>query len=215
MNKTRKNIYLTVGVCLAFAVVLLLGFIYKLSQPRILSDHEMREYGAMVLPTPRHFSEFRLEDHRGEPFTPEDLEGKWTLIFFGFSHCPDVCPTTMGTLARVYRELEPREQQDLQVLMVTVDPERDTPEKLAQYVPYFHPDFIGVTGDRYELLNLATQLSVVYNKVPLEGDDYTMDHSGNIVIINPKGDYHGFFRPPFEEGSLRVAWRSMREKFDH
>ena len=93
--------------------------------------------------------------------------------------------------------LDEDEKKNLQVVMLTVDPERDTEAKLAAYVPYFNPDFIGVTGNPYQILNLATQLSVVYAKVPTGGNDYTLDHSGNVVIINPRGDYHGFFRPPF------------------
>src|SRR5690606_14799261 len=158
---------------------------------------------------PRRFSDFQLVTHSGEAFTKSSLEGKWTLIFFGFSHCPDICPTTLATLNRLVAALKDSEKKDIQVVMLTVDPERDTPEKLAQYVPYFNKDFIGVTGNQYQILNVATQLSVVYTKAPLKGDDYTMDHSSNVVIINPKGDYHGFFRPPFEEGAMRVAWRSM------
>ncbi len=211
----RKKILLTVVLCLAFVAVLLAGFMYRLSQPRILSDAEMREYGAMIHKTPRRFSEFQLVNHRGEPFTPEDLEGQWTLIFFGFTNCPDICPATLATLDKVVTPLGEGEREDLQVVMLSVDPARDTPEKLSDYVTYFNEDFVGVTGDRYEILNLATQLSVVYNKVPLDNGDYTMDHSGNIVIINPRGDYHGFFRPPFEEGNLRVALRSMMHTFEH
>ncbi len=209
----KKNIILTVVVCVAFTLVVLGGFMYRLSQPRILNEWEMREYGAMMLDTPRRFSDFELVDHRGEPFTEANLEGQWTLVFFGFTHCPDICPTTLATLNKVIAPLDDSLKEQVQVVMLSVDPERDTVAKLARYVPFFNPDFVGVTGNPHQILSLATQLSVVYNKVPLEGDDYTVDHSGNIVLINPVGDYHGFFRPPFEEGSVRVALRSMIARF--
>lgn len=211
---TRKRIIVTVVACLAAVAVVLVAFVNKLTTPRTLSAHELREYGAMVLDSPRRFSDFTMVDHRGDAFTKSDLEGKWTLVFFGFTHCPDICPTTLATLARVYEPLTEEEKANLQVVLLSVDPERDTMDKLAQYVPYFHPDFIGIRANPAELLSFATQLGVVYNKVPLEGDDYTIDHSGTVVIINPRGDYHGFFRPPFEEGSLRVAWRSLARSFE-
>lgn len=214
-----RNIRLTIILCVSFSLVLLGGFMYRLTKPRILSDAEMREYGAMMLSTPRRFSDFSLLDHRGNEFTKARLMDKWTLIFFGFTHCPDICPTTLATLNKVITPLKEEEKANLQVILLSVDPERDTPGKLAAYVPYFNPDFIGVTGNPYEILNLATQLNAVFSKVPLkaegEGNDYTVDHSGNIAVINPMGDYHGFFRPPFEEGSVRVAIRSLIYKFEH
>lgn len=211
----KKRIYLTVVLCLCFVVILLAGFMHRLSKPRILNEYELREYGAMMLEVPRRFSEFQLLDHRGEPFDNEDFKGKWSLIFFGFTHCPDICPTTLATLNKVVTPMTEEEKENLQVVLLSVDPERDTVAKLAEYVPFFNKSFVGLTGDPYQVLNLATQLGVVYNKVPLEGEDYTMDHSGNIVLINPRGDYHGVFRPPFEEGSLRVALRSIIYSFDH
>lgn len=213
--KLKKKIWVTVALCAAFSALMVAGLMNKLSTPRMLTSYEMREYGAMLLETPRRFSEFQLLTHTGAPFTQESLQGKWTLVFFGFTHCPDICPTTLATLNRLVNVLDEREQNNIQVVMLTVDPDRDTPETLAQYVPYFNKDFIGVTGNPYQILNLATQLSVVYTKVPLQGDDYTMDHSSNVVIINPRGHYHGFFRPPFEEGQMRVAWRSMASGFRH
>lgn len=210
---TKRNIWLTVAACVAFALLMVVGLVHKLTQPRILTPFEMHEYGAMLLDKPRQFSDFELVSHQGAPFTRESLEGKWTLIFFGFTHCPDICPTTLATLDRLVKVLDDKEKASIQVVMLSVDPERDTPEKLAAYVPYFNPDFVGVTGNPYQILNLATQLNVIYTKVPISADDYTVDHSGNVVIINPRGDYHGFFRPPFEEGAMRVAWRSLVRTF--
>lgn len=211
----NKKIALTVVLCVAFSLVVLAGFMHRLSKPRILHDHEMREYGAMMLEVPRRFSEFELSSHRGGTFTKADLVGKWTLIFFGFTHCPDICPSTLATLNKVVNAMTEKEKQEVQVVLLSVDPERDTVAKLAEYVPYFNPNFIGLTGNPHQIFSLATQMGVVYSKVPLEGDDYTVDHSGNVVLINPMGDYHGFFRPPFEEGSVRVALKSLMYTFEH
>ncbi len=207
------SVRLTVVVVLVFVTLVLAGFVYKLNQPRILNKYELRANGAVELDTPRKFSDFQLTDHRGQPFTQENLKGKWTLIFFGFTHCPDICPTTMAAAARMYTALDADEQQNLQIVLISLDPERDTPEQLAKYVPYFNSDFIGASGNQYVLLKLATELNVAYSKVNLENGDYTIDHSGNLVLINPYGHYHGFMKPPFEEGSMRLAWRSINASF--
>ena len=157
--KRQRGIRLTVILVLLAVAAIMGGFIYKLSQPRILNTHELRENGAILLDTPRRFSDFTLTDQQGQPFNKDRLKGKWTLIYFGFTSCPDICPTTLATVAKMYRELKPEEQQDLQVVLLSVDPERDTTEVLAQYVPYFHPEFVGVSGNPYVTLKLATELS--------------------------------------------------------
>ncbi len=215
-SKTVKGVrYTVVGVLVVVGLVML-GFINKLSSPRILNEHELQTYGAYELPIPRRFSDFELIDQHGESFTRDNLEGKWTLIFFGFTHCPDICPTTMSVLGKMYTGLKPEEQENMQVVLVSLDPERDTPEVLSKYVPYFHQDFIGATANQYVLLKLATELNVAYSKVPLgDGEDYTIDHSGNVILINPYGHFHGYLRPPFEHGSLRVALRSIQASFEH
>ena len=101
---------------------------------------------ALLLNSPRALPAFELVDQNGNPFGPARLSGRWTFVFFGFTHCPDVCPTTLFTLNEVVRQLEdlPEDQRPA-VLMVSVDPNRDTPDKLASYVPYFNPDFLGLT----------------------------------------------------------------------
>ena len=207
------SVHLTLVVVLVFVALVLTGFVYKMNQPRILTKYELRANGAVELDTPRKFSDFQLTDHHGQPFTQENLKGKWTLIFFGFTHCPDICPTTMAAAARMYAALDEDERENLQVLLISLDPERDTPEQLAKYVPYFNSDFIGVSGNQHVLLKLATELNVAFSKVDLDNGDYTIDHSGNLVLINPYGHYHGFMKPPFEEGSMRLAWRSINASF--
>lgn len=213
-QNSKRGIRLTLLCVTVFVALILAGFIHKISQPRILNAYELRENGAVLLDMPRKFSDFELVDHRGQVFGAENLTGQWTLLFFGFTHCPDICPTTMAAAAKMYEGLEQEDKEQLQVVLISLDPERDTTEKLSQYVPYFNPDFIGATGNQYVLLKLATELNVAFNKVQLETGDYTIDHGANMVLINPYGHYHGFFKPPFEEGSMRMAWQSIKATFE-
>ena len=158
--------------------------------------------------------EFELIDHYGKPFNRSRLEGQWTLMFFGFTHCPDVCPTTMTFLNTFLASLEGTEAQDPQIVMVSVDPARDTVEQLADYVPYFNPDFTGVTGEFLDLHRFATALNIPFRKVVEDDGSYQVDHSSNIVLINPRGDYHGFFRAPLDLAKMKVTYRSARFLWD-
>jgi len=116
-------------------------------------------------------------------------------------------------LAQTYGALKPVDKADLQVVLVTVDPARDSAEQLAKYLARFDSSFIGLNGSQVELMAFARQLLVAYEP-ELEGkDNYQVAHSGNLMLINPRGELHGYFRPPFVHGSLRVAWRSIRETF--
>lgn len=214
-QKNRGSVKLTVTVLVVFIVLVIAGFAFKLNQPHVLSQQELQANGAVLLETPRRFSEFQLTNQRGSVFDKESLKGKWSLLFFGFTHCPDICPTAMAAAAKMYAGLEPGERENLQVVLISLDPERDTTDKLAEYVPYFNPEFIGATGNQYVLLKLATELNVAFTKVELEGGDYTIDHSGNMVLVNPYGDYHGFLKPPFAEEQMRSTLRSIMTSFQH
>ncbi|WP_205617502.1 SCO family protein [Pelomicrobium methylotrophicum] len=131
---------------------------------------------------------FRLVDHTGTPRTLEDFRGKVVVVFFGFTHCPDVCPTTLTEIALALKRLPPEEAQRVQVLFITVDPERDTPEVLAQYVPAFHPGFLGLTGDAAAVAEAARSFKVFYQKQPGEAPgSYSMDHSAGTYVFDPQG----------------------------
>jgi len=197
-----------------FIALILAGFVHKFTQSRILNKYELQQNGVILLETPRKFSEFKFTDHNGNPFGSDQLKDKWSLLFFGFTHCPDICPTTMAAAAKMYAELDEDEKEQLQIVLVSLDPERDTTEKLAQYVPYFNSDFVGATGNQYVLLKLATELNVAFTRVELENGDYTIDHSGNMILINPYGHYSGFLKPPFAEGNMRNALRSIMASFE-
>jgi len=206
-----RNIRLTVLGLLILIGIVVAGFVNKISQPRVLTNSELKLNGAFVFDTPRALPPFNLVDHRGEPFDPARLTGHWTLVFFGFTHCPDICPTTMAFLARLMGQLEGLpEHEDTQVVMVTVDPARDDVAQLARYVPYFDPGFIGVTGEFMDIHRFATALNTPFRKVPGQGEDYQVDHSANVVLINPRGDYHGFFKAPLDLAKMKLAYRSIR-----
>lgn len=210
----ERRVALTVALVLAFVAVVLISFVLRVQQPRLMSEAELNANGLVILDTPRALSDFRLTDHRGDAFTPEDLSGHWSLVFFGFTQCPDVCPTTMALLDRFHGALEGTEAEEPQVVMVSVDPARDTPPRLAGYVPYFNEAFVGVTGEFLDLFRFATELNAPFRKVPGQGDDYLVDHSANVVLINPRGDYHGFFRAPLDLARMKVTFRAVRQRWE-
>lgn len=212
---TQTRVWLTVGAILLFIVVILVSFVNRIQQPRIMSASEMQANGLYAFETPRDFGDFQLVDHRGDPFTPNALEGQWTLLFFGFTHCPDICPTTMSFLARLVEQLDGTEAANTQVVLVTVDPARDTPETLAGYVPYFDPDFLGVTGEFIEILGFARSLNAPFRKVTADDGSYQVDHSANVMLINPRGHFHGFFKAPLDLAKVKVTYRSARYLWEH
>jgi protein SCO1 len=211
--QTRGIRFTVIGV-LIFILIIVAGFVNRIGQPRVLSPADMQANGAFLLQTPRDIGDFELLDHRGQPFVPASLEGKWSLLFFGFTYCPDICPTTMAFLNQFVQELEGTESADTQVLMVSVDPARDTVEQLASYVPFFNPEFIGVTGEFLDLHRFATALNTPFRKLPGQDENYLVDHGSNVVLINPRGDYHAFFKAPLDLAQMKVTYRSMRALWD-
>ena len=138
--------------------------------------------------------DFALTDHTGKPRTLADFRGKVVLIFFGYTRCPDVCPTTLGELKLVMQRLG-EDAKRVQVLFVTVDPERDKPELLAQYVPAFDSSFIGLYGDAEATAKTAKEFKVFYQKVPgAKPDSYTMDHTAGSYVIDAQGRLRLFVR---------------------
>ncbi|MBI4193604.1 MAG: SCO family protein [Betaproteobacteria bacterium] len=130
--------------------------------------------------------ELRLTDHNGKPRTLADFRGKVVVIFFGFTHCPDVCPATLAELALVARDLG-KDADGMQVLFVTVDPERDTPEVLKQYVPSFDPRFLGLYGDAGATARVAKEFKIFFQKQPLPGGSYSVDHSAGTYVLDRQG----------------------------
>ncbi|WP_160151818.1 SCO family protein [Microbulbifer sp. ALW1] len=210
----KRGIYLSIAVMVLFMIAVLAGFLHKMGQPRVITDAELQLNGAIKLERPRILDEFELLADTGEVFKTSALEGRWTLVFFGFTHCPDVCPTTLATLNNFYQTLDEATRKDTDILLVSVDPQRDQPQQLHDYVRYFNPEFHGVTGEFLSLKRFANQLNVPFNKVPLEDGNYTVDHGSQVVLINPRGHYHGFFKAPLDPAKMKLTYRSMRTTYN-
>ena len=169
---------------------------------------------ALLLETPRELPAFSLVDHHGRPFELTSLSGRWTLVFFGFTHCPDVCPSTLFTLKQVSESLADLAEQDRPaVVMISVDPGRDTPEKLASYVPYFDPGFIGVTGDMPQIMSLTKAMGVAFAYTPLTdgGEGYSVDHTASIFLLDPQGRLAAIFGTPHAAERIVGDYRRVLE----
>jgi protein SCO1/2 len=155
-----------------------------------------------LLPQPRAIAPFALADLDGEPYTLAQLQGHWTLLFAGFTHCPDVCPTTLSLMAQLRRQLAAGPTR-LELLFLSVDPERDTPARLKAYVDHFDASIRGVTGPAAALDAFCASLGLTYVKVPGAGaGGYTVDHSAALVLLDPQGRIAAYFQPPHRLDTL-------------
>jgi protein SCO1 len=154
-------------------------------------------------PQPRELADFQLSRSNGAPLTRADLQGHWSLMFFGFTHCPDICPNTLGVLKAVRATLAEQKKTDaVQVYFISVDPERDQPEVLGRYAAFYDPGFVAATGSDEQLQHLTRSLGLLYARVPDKGGSYTVDHSASIVLVNPQGRLFGLFRPPLDAAAI-------------
>jgi len=182
-------------------------------------EHESR---AMLLPDqvitlfpdPKPLTAFALTDHKNRVFDLASLKGKWSFVFFGFTHCPDVCPTTLAALARVRDNIAKNTvgAEDIQFVFVSVDPNRDTTSKLRQYVDYFDTSFLGVTGDKAQISNLAGQLGAAYQVAFTPGmENYPVYHTTAVFLLDPRARYHAVFTPPHDAEAISRRFKVVRE----
>ncbi len=178
-----------------------------------LKEAEPPDIQGLLWPDPKVVQPFALTDQRGEPFTLAQLTGRWSFLFFGYTHCPDVCPTTLAMLDKVSRELDrgPTSNRDVQFVFVSVDPGRDTPEYLGKYVGYFNPDFLGVTGADEALTQLTRQLGIYTEREPPDADgNYLVGHGTAVLLIDPAGRLVGVFQAPHDALDVAERFRQMR-----
>ena len=195
---------------LAGAAGLAGGFVY---QRLVFTQPERSEIASLLWPNPKVVGEFELVDQYKRPFGLSQLQGKWTFMFFGYSHCPDVCPVTLTVLRDVEEQLKttPAEAKDVQFAFVSVDPARDTPEYLHEYLSYFNPDFIGLTGSDDNLGALTRQLGVLYKlQEPDSNGFYLVDHTAAILLTDPAGRLVGIFQLPHEGAYITDQFRQIR-----
>lgn len=206
----------TVGLCLLFIAVVVGMFVYSTTRTVTLSVEELVSKGVLTLERPRDIVPFSLATADGNSFTNENLLGKWTFIFFGFTNCPDICPVSMSVMGQAEQRLRADNANlaaQFQGVLVSVDPERDTPEVLGPYVKAFSKNFVGVYGDREPVAAFAQQLNATFAKVPDGDGGYQIDHTGTIAVINPKGHYHGFIKMPHKAETVAMTFRSYATNF--
>ena len=204
---------------MAILVFALAGGIGLLEAQKFLDDPSARapETQAVTLfPQARPLPPFSLQQSDGTQLVPGELQGHWTVVFIGFTFCPDVCPTTLAELAQAQRQWEDLpEAVRPRVLFVSVDPERDTPERAGEYAAAFHPDILAATADIPALEAFTRSLSLVFMKVaPPEGfpdSQYTIDHSGSLAVLDPQARMAGVISPPFDPAAIAADLRMLTE----
>ena len=200
MSRTQKTV-----IVLAAFVALVLG----LTVNKVLNSKgdgtdkvAMLDAGIVLLPQSRSLPGLALTDQDGQAVQLDQLKDKWSLLFFGYTFCPDICPTTLAQLRQLQGMLPAEAKDKLRVVLVTVDPHRDTPEQLKKYLGFFDAGFQGLTGAQADIQKLASAVSIPFIPADTSKENYTVDHSGNLVIIGPDGSQRGFIRAPLNNDKL-------------
>lgn len=158
---------------------------------------------ALVYQQPRSILPFALTDHNGDEFANDRLAGKWSLVFFGYTSCPDVCPVTLQELNYVYADLNKAAEDPVQILLVSADPRRDTTQRLNNYINYFNKDFIALRAEHDVLFPFSRNLGLMYSITDdMSKENYLVNHSASIVLINPQGKIQAIFKPAVQVGQV-------------
>ncbi|MBP5089430.1 SCO family protein [Pseudomonas chlororaphis] len=200
MTRTQKTVFILVAL-----VALVLGLtVNKVLTGKNQGDPTaLIDAGILLLPQSRNLPDVKMTDQEGQPVVLNELKGKWSLLFFGYTFCPDICPTTLAQLRQIKSELPKEAVDNLQVVLVSVDPNRDTPQQLKQYLGYFDKDFKGLTATSVaDVQKLANAVSIPFIPADTSKPNYTVDHSGNLAVIGPDGTQRGFIRAPLNNQKL-------------
>jgi protein SCO1 len=212
--KHRKSLLLASIALLALLAGAAAGWISeRLSEPQPPQLQAATALGKQPKPLPA----FSLVDDTGKAFDNDRLAGRWSFLFFGYTHCPDICPATLSTLdAAIQSIADQGGAQDTQVVFVSVDPQRDTPEKLKEYVNYFNPKFVGVTGKQAALERLTRALGILHMRVPNPNSRgaYLVDHSASILLINPEGKLVALYGAPYKARWLASDFQKLRDYYN-
>ena len=208
---SNKSLRIRVGLAALLAVAVLSLPLWQRTPPPALQV-------ATLVRSPKTLQPFELIDHNGTPFDGARLQHQWSLVYFGYTHCPDVCPTGLSDLNATVK-LIARESpgvQAPQIIFVSVDPGRDSPEILKSYVPYFNPAFLGVTGSRDALAGFAKQLnaSFVFIKETLDDKDYIVDHTVEVTLIDPEGKLYATFKPPLKPAAMAADYAALTHYYE-
>jgi len=210
MSSRTRFILVGLLTC-ALSVAAGLGLSYALFAPTPRPD-----VAGLLWPNPKALRPFSLVNQHGEPFALEDLEGRWTFLFFGYTNCPDVCPMTVGVLSEVETLLERQGSgKDVQFAFVSVDPARDTPEQLGRYLGFFDEDFIGATAPDGRLEGLTRQLGIAFLRdEPDENGHYAVGHSASVLLTDPEARLVAVFDAPHRAEALATDFREIRRFID-
>lgn len=209
MSACKNRVAITVAALLAVAA-LMMGLFFSLQMHK-KKKPDISTFHGTVLQEPRAVEKFALTGTNNASFDNQSLQGQWTLIFFGFSNCGYLCPTTMAELGKTYKILEQKGFKPLpRVVMISIDPKRDSINKLSHYVTAFDPHFYGARAEKTIIKQLTSSMGIAYAKVSLPGknpENYDIQHSGTVMLINPKGELNAFFTMPH-----KAAW--MAEDYE-
>ena len=202
----KRNFTWTIVSCLAVMFVAVALYVNKMTVEVSLSNEQLKDLGFYLIEPARNLGSFILIDTDDNEFLPKNFEGKWNVLFFGFTFCPDICPITMSMLASIEKGMKLEEHDKVRIFMVTVDPERDKPDQLRTYLKNFSDNFTGLTGGLDQIYNFATKVNAPFFPISKIPDPYyTVDHTGSIVVIDPNGSYAGFFRAPHIKENIEKA----------
>jgi protein SCO1 len=209
MTRTQITVFVLVAI-----VALVLGLtVNKVLSGKGQGDPTvLLDAGIVLLPQSRTLPELSLTNQDGQAVAVDQLKEQWSLLFFGYTFCPDICPATLAQLRQLQGLLPEETRAKLRIVLVTVDPLRDTPEQLKKYLDYFDAGFIGLTGEETTLQKLANAVSIPYIPADTSQENYTVDHSGNLVIIGPDGKQRGFIRAPINNAKLAAQLPGLLER---
>ena len=209
MTRTHTTVFVLVAI-----VALVMGMtVNKVLTSKGQGDPTvLLDAGIILLPQSRSLPELSLTNQDGQAVAVDQLKDQWSLLFFGYTFCPDICPATLAQLRQLQGQLPPETLAKLRIVLVSVDPHRDTPEQLKKYLDYFDAGFIGLTGEQATLQKLANAVSIPYIPADTSKENYTVDHSGNLVIIGPDGKQRGFIRAPINNTKLAAQLPGLLEQ---
>ena len=212
MTEATPRPYGTLLLFLFWALLLAAVFFWMLpGKPAVPPELQ-----GVLRPAPQPLEAFQLTDQYQQPFSLEQLQGKWSFVFFGYTYCPDICPTTLSTLTGVARRLQTDspDETGIQVVFVSVDPERDTPEVIEGYLKYFKEAFIGITGTQQDIDSLARQFGAGYMKEPdTAAGQYLVSHTSSIFLVDPRGRLLAAFSPPHNAATIVDQFRQIQSLF--
>ena len=212
-----RNIAITVALLILVALSVMAFGMYqqwRASHGELGNDNasapQVDAENVYLYDSPRDIRPFELINEQGEDVNNRMLQGQWTIAFVGFTNCPDICPTTMATLSRVADRLPDRVTEP-QFLMISADPETDTPDVLSRYVTFFGDDFRGLTGDRETLKALAKDLNATFSRSPGSESAGQVQHSSHLALISPGGDFVGMIRPPLDVDTIVRTYEKLQQ----